>query len=375
MKSRQKISRRSRQGRSLRFTSAIALAGVASGAAGAMAALGADTPAGASNRGSLTSSVPGPSFKHPHLKGDKIVFADGSQQDVSDAELYVLTKILGSWGANASIINVTSDSVAVTEVLSGAANVGYIGTNGTIDSNLVSFAPALPHVDYQLVTAPKFKTIKSLVGKGIFSYSKPSGLEGEMWLIALKYAKLGLHSIEAITTGGQSTRVAALLSGRIQAAMLDSVHYQELLRTPGGSGFNDALNMAVVAPQLADSTLSANGGWLSHHPQLAIAVDEAWLAAAKLFQTEPKIWIKDAYTYSNESGGANETLADATLQYHIYKADQEFLDQSSVFSPAHARYNEVIANGVGALPNGAPPLSRWFSSAYWKRAIKGYGVS
>ena len=331
---------------------------------GAVGTVGASAAARSSSGG----------FIAPNLHGDKIVFAVGSQQDVSDAQLYVVTKILKSWGAKASIINVTSDAIAVTEVLSGAANVGYIGTNGTIDSGLTSFAPALPHVDYQLVTAAGYKTIQSLVGKGTFSYSKPSGIEGEMWAIALNYSHLSPNSISVIETGGQSTRLAALLTGRIQAAFLDSVHYHELISTQGGAGFNDALNMAKVAPQLADSTLSAGGGWLANHSRLATAVGEAWLQAAKLFQTDQKAWVQDAYTYSNESGGAAETKADATLQYRIYKADQEFLLSSSDFSAAHAHYNEVIANSVGSLPNGAPALNAWFTASYWLQACKALGV-
>lgn len=313
-------------------------------------------------------------FVPPKLHGAKIVFADGSQPDVSDAELYVMTKILNSWGAKASIINVTSDSVAVLEVVSGAANIAYIATNGTIDSGLVSFAPALPRVDYEVVAPSKYTTLQSLAGQTV-GYSKPAGLEAEMWAIALKSVGLTPTSVQYEIAGGQSARITALIIGDIQGAMLDTVHYQELLATPGGQGFNAVTTMAKVAPELEDSTMSATGGWLSSNQKLATAVNEAWLEAAKLFQTSSSTWIKDAFTYSNQPGGADETMADAQLQYKIYSTDQEYLDQPSMFSSALATYNESIANSVGALPtNGAPPLNVWFTATYWNNALKALNI-
>jgi ABC-type nitrate/sulfonate/bicarbonate transport system substrate-binding protein len=126
--------------------------------------------------------------------------------------------------------------------------------------------------------------------------------------------------------------------------------------------------MSDAAPELADSYLAASPSWYAAHPDLAAAVDEAWLKAAQIFNTDQAQWSKAAVTY----GGGTQQDADAL--YATLKSANSFPAQQSVFSEASAQQQEDLANSVGAI-NKNPPTSQWFSITAWDAATKAMNIS
>ncbi|MCU1489490.1 MAG: transporter substrate-binding protein [Acidimicrobiaceae bacterium] len=301
----------------------------------------------------------------PNLKGKSIVFADGSPPQQSDTQLYLMTKILKSWGADARIVNETGDPAAVTVVLSGEANAAYISTGDVINSHLVTFGPAQPRLDYQFVTTSSIHNMSQLAGK-TFGWSNPHGVEAEMYGVLLRKFHVNPNSVTTALAGSSSVREAALLVGKIQATFVSTAQW-DTLKAHGG--FRDMENMAQVAPQVADSLMAASPGWLAKNHSSAVAIDEAWLEAAKEFNTQKSKWIAGADVYA--AGSA--TKADATAQYDVFKLNNTFPATSDAFSPAHARFNEVVAQSVGALVS-EPPLSKWFIDGDWTDALKALNI-
>ncbi|MGH9104591.1 MAG: ABC transporter substrate-binding protein, partial [Acidimicrobiales bacterium] len=227
---------------------------------------------------------------------------------------------------------------------------------------LVAVGPAQPRLDYQLVGGPSVATISAMKGRN-FGWSNPHGVEAEMLGIILHGHGMQQSSITTELAGSSTVREAALLTGRIQATFLSTSEWDSLDQTH--KGYHDLANMAVVAPKIADSFLATSTNFLKKNSSLVVAVDEAWLEAARVFRTNEKKWVAGALNYT----AGTATRADAVSQYKAFKLDGAFPDSKDAFSTAAGRYNEATAKEVGALTL-SPPLSHWFTTKFWNTAFR-----
>jgi len=267
-----------------------------------------------------------------------------------------MAQILQSWGATSSVVNQTGDPAAVRVILAGDAEVGAIAVTTAINSGLMIFGPAQPRLDYDFIGAPSLKTISQLPGH-IYGTSNTHGLEALMFADLLSKYNIAPSSVHVTLAGGASVRVSAMLAHHIDATF---VHFDSVA-TLTAAGFNVLAKMPVVAPELSDSFLGASPSWVKAHPDLAQAVDEAWIMAAQIFNNDKAQWVAAAVKYAGGSA------TDAGTLYDQLKQGDTFPATKNAFSAASATTQEALAAKVGAITS-TPPASAWLDSTPWDQA-------
>ena len=356
MKTRWGTSARSRVSALCAIIATAALV-AACGSSGASAPASASAAAPAS-AGALASTTPsGGSFAPPNLSGATIRIAVGAAPDPNDTKVELMSEILQSWGATTAIVNQTGDPAAIRVILAGQAEVGSIAVSTAINSGLVIFGPSQPRLEYHFIGAPSLKTIADLPGH-VYGTSNTHGLEALMFADLLAKNNIDPSKVTVTLAGGASVRVSAMLAHHIDATFVHADAVSKLT----AAGFNDLAKMSDVAPELADSFLGASPAWVQAHPDLATAVDEAWILAAQTFNTDKSKWVAAAVKYA---GG---TQADASALYDTLLSANTFPASKSAFSAASASAQEDLAAKVGAITT-KPPLTTWFNETPWDQAV------
>ena len=316
----------------------------------------APSAAATSEAGSSAAPSAAASFTAPNLAGQTIRITVGAAPDPGDTKVQLIADILQKWGATTSIINQTGDPAAIRVLLAGQADIGSIAVSTGINSGLMIFGPSQPRLEYHFIGAPSIKTIADLPGH-TYGTSNVHGLEALMFADLLAKNNIDPSKVNVTIAGGASVRVAAMLAGHIDATF---VHADAVAKLTG-AGFNDLAKMSDVAPELADSFLGASPAWVTAHPDLATAVDEAWILAAQTFNTDKATWVAAAVKY----GGG--TATDAGALYDTLLAANTFPAAKSAFSASSASAQEALAFKVGAI-NSNPDLTKWFTEAAWDQA-------
>lgn len=298
----------------------------------------------------------------PILNGAVIRIALGAAPAVGDTRAQLMADILNGWGAKASIVNQTGDPAAVRVVLSGDADVASIAVSGAISSGLKVFGPSQPRLDYEFIGAPDLKSISDLPNK-TYGTSNTHGVEALSFAALLAKNNIEPGAVTVTQAGGAGERVSAMLAGHLDATFV----HADAVKTLTDAGFNALATMSEAAPELADSYLAASDRWLTRNPALAIAVDEAWIKAAQLFNTDKDAWVKAAMTYSRVD------KAEAEANYDALKAADTFPAAKSAFSEESAVAQEKLALQVSAIKD-APPTEKWMTTDAWDKATAALGV-
>ncbi len=296
-------------------------------------------------------------FTPPSLTGQTIRITVGAAPDPGDTKVQLMADILQKWGATTSIINQTGDPAAIRVLLAGQADIGSIAVSTAINSGLMIFGPSQPRLEYHFIGAASIKSIADLPGH-TYGTSNVHGLEALMFADLLAKNNIDPSKVNVTIAGGASVRVAAIIAGHIDATF---VHADAVAKLTA-AGFNDLAKMSDVAPELADSFLGASPAWVQAHPDLATAVDEAWILAAQTFNTDKTTWVAAAVKY----GGG--TAADAGTLYDTLLAANTFPASKSAFSAASASAQEALAVKVGAITSN-PDLTKWFTETAWDQAV------
>ncbi len=295
---------------------------------------------------------------HPDLSGKTIDIALGATPATSDTKIALMVQVLQSWGADAKIINQVGDPAAIRAVLSGDAQLGAVAAPSAINSGLTVFGPSQPRLDYHFVGAKDITKVSQMKGK-VYGTSNIHGVEALAFAALLDAKKIDPKDVTVKIAGGASVRVTAMIAGQIQGTF---VHAQDL-KTLTDQGFNDLANMATIAPDVADSFLAASSDWIKQNPDLAKAVDMAWIEAAKVFNSSESKWTTAALAYA---GGSK---ADAQDLYKALKSTNTFPVAASAFSKESAQKQEDQAAAVGAITS-SPAIDTWFTETAWDAAVK-----
>jgi ABC-type nitrate/sulfonate/bicarbonate transport system substrate-binding protein len=309
------------------------------------------------------SALPTTANGNPDLKGVTIRIAVGATPAVEDTKVELMAEVLQSWGATTKIINQTGDPAAIRVILAGDADIGSIAVSSAINSGLMIFGPSQPRLDYHFIGAPSLKSVADLPGH-IYGTSNTHGVEALMFADLLAKNNIPASKVKVTLAGGASVRVGAMLTHHIDATFVHQSDLGPLTK----AGFNDLATMSSAAPDLADSFVGGSPGWVSAHPALATAVDEAWVKAAQTFNDDENAWVQAAVKYA---GG---TTADAQSAWQALKASDTFPVSSSAFSQSSAVAQEQLAKQVGAITT-APDPSKWLDVTPWTAAVAAMHVS
>lgn len=339
------------KGRGRGRTRARVVAATAATALMASACGGASTPSGAKSTTAQTGN--------PNLHGEHIVIDIGSPTPVlSKATAYVAVEILNSWGAQASLDSIGACGKGGELVLTGRAQVTLCPASVALNAGLVAFGSNQPRVNYLLIAKTAIATPAALSGRTV-GLNNPTGTEAT--LLPSLETHYHLTHVSTVVLGTQPALLGALASGHIDAGMVLPEQWMALKKKT--SSLRLLASIATVLPDFADSYLMARSSWLKAHRGLAVAIDEAWLEARKVFNSNESSWVAAAERFTGNRYSAS--VAQAVWQ------DEQSLDiwpnSGFGFSTATLQYNAQIAYSTHAAKR-LLPVSRWTDQTIWNAA-------
>lgn len=318
------------------------------------------TSAGAAKKASAASTG-GITFKNgqPTLSGMNIAVANAAgSAHIGDTNVHDLVNFLNKWGANASQENASHNAVELA-VASGKQTVAVGPLPTEVDTGLTTFGPNLTHLTDGILAKKTIKSLKTLKGKNV-AYCCTASPDGVLLTAALKKAGLKQSQIKLLATGASTASLNALIAGQVTAA------FTALGGLPtAAKPFHMLTDAEQLLPKYADSFMSATPQWLKSHKKEAIAVDLAWFAAAKLFNSSESQWVKNAGTYTSN--------ADTTAQYKAAWKQLKTLTgwpvKESAYTAPIVKYNLQIATQQQALKGtGTKPEATLTTFSIWKTA-------
>lgn len=295
----------------------------------------------------------------PNLKGltFKIGNAAGSAH-IGDTNVYDLVQFLKKWGANATQTNASQNAPELA-VASGSLDSASGPLPTEVDAGLVVFGPNQARLDDVLLAKNSVAALSDLKGKKVAICCDASP-DGVLLTAVLKKANLSESQIHVLKTGASSASLHALIAGQVDAAF---VHSNAVPKA--GKNYHVLGVGATILPQYADSFMAAEASWIKSHPAMAEAIDLAWLASAKLFNTDESAWVKNAAAYTKN--------ADSTAQYQAawqeLRGIQGWPTSQSTVTASVISFNLNIAKQQSALKGpGLKAASQLMDLTPWNSA-------
>lgn len=273
-------------------------------------------------------------------------------------------QILKKQGVDAQIKwNPTSSNVGIAQLQSGdvdgfsnAVAGGYSAVLAGIP--IVDFALVNPREDYVFITRPDVNSLNDLKGKKIGVLDTTS-INYPQALIALKSAKMDQTDVSIITAGGQSSRLAALIAGRVDATMLSHLSWLKVK----DQGYHLLFDYTKQASALYDDTAWATASWLASHRDLAVAFNKALLQSYAWFDNP-----KNTQAVVNEAvglaPGSDPTLVgqlfDILRSNHAYPVGQ-------ILNIPTLKYEAALFEQLGTV-KGHKAVGTWANIYYAKKA-------
>ena len=193
-------------------------------------------------------------------------------------------EIMKQDGVDASVkFNASTPNVAIAQLLNGDIDVyGEAVTGGVAAAAqgipLIDFALLQPRQDYVFIAKPNIKSFADLKGKKI-GVQDTTGVNYAQALIVLQAANLQVGDVSIIAAGGQSSRLPALVAGRVDATMLS--HSAQIQLAP--QGYNVLYDFTKQSANLYDDNGFATKNWLASHQALAVEFNKAILQSFAWF--------------------------------------------------------------------------------------------
>jgi ABC-type nitrate/sulfonate/bicarbonate transport system substrate-binding protein len=300
------------------------------------------------------------------IAGQRFILLAQSSPVVNKVVTAHAISILKSQGVDAQLKwNPTAPNVAIAQLLSGDVDVFSNAVAGGLAAVLagipiVDFALVQPRMDYVFIARPDIKSFADVKGKKVGVLDTVS-INYAQALIALKKGGLSVGDVSIINTGGQSSRLAALVSGRVDATMLSHAAQLQL----GPQGYNVLYDYTKQSPGLYDDNAFATKTWLAGHKDLAIAFNKALLQSFKWFN-DPK----------NEQAVVQEALAlapgadaAATTQLFTMLRTLHAYPEGQTLNIPTLKYEQALFRQIGSITQTLP-VGQWANVAYANAAKK-----
>lgn len=318
---------------------------------------GASTHHADKGGGSLT-------FKHGHptLKGVTIavINAAGSAH-IGDTNVHDWVKFMSSWGANIAQTN-ASHNAGELAVEGGKATVSVGPLPTELDAGLTTFGPNQVHLTDYLYGKKTVKGLKGLKGKTL-AFCCTASPDGIMLHAIFKKAHLNRSTVHLLSTGASTASMDALIAGKVTAAFFAAA---TLPATAVGK-FKKLTDATALLPEYADSFMSSTSSWLKTHQKEAVAIDLAWLASAKLFNTNESAWVKNAQTYTSTA----DPVTAYKSAWKALKTLNGWPVAEDAYSTQIVNFNYNASNQLGTITGlGKRPRSQEVTQKAWKEAWK-----
>jgi ABC-type nitrate/sulfonate/bicarbonate transport system substrate-binding protein len=269
-------------------------------------------------------------------------------------------QILKNQGADAQIKwNATSSNIAIAQLQSGDVDGFSNAVAGGLGAAiagipLVDFALVNPREDYVFMTRPNITSLSQLKGTKIGVLDTTS-INYPQALIVLKKANLDASDVSIVVTGGQSSRLAALVAGRLDGTMLS--HAAAIQLVP--DGYHVLYDFTKQSSSMYDDNVFAMKSWLASHKALAIAFNKAIL--------QSYVWFNNP---KNEDAVVQEAVALApgtdvaqTKQLFTILRGLNWAVEKAILNIPTLKYEAALFNQVGAV-HGTLPVGQWANVAY-----------
>ena len=322
----------------------------------ATAALAVTSSDGAAPNGRhAKSSVSGQRFK---------MIIQGSPDPSKVVEVHAVN-LLKKLGVDASVVyNPTSSNVAIAQLMSGDADAFSNAVAGGYGAAIAGvpitvFSLLEPREDYTLISRPDISSIAQLKGKNI-GVLDTSSINYPQELIALKTGGLGPGDVNTITAGGQSSRLAALVAGRLDATMLSHLSWLKVQ----SQGYHLLFDYTKQASGLYDDTAWSTNSWLASHKELAVDFNKAVLQSYEWFDNpkNKQAVINEAVALAPGSDPAQVgQLFDILRANHCYPVGQ-------ILNIPTLKYMAALFEQLGTV-KGHKAVGTW-ANIYYAKAAK-----
>jgi NitT/TauT family transport system substrate-binding protein len=280
--------------------------------------------------------------------------AVASTPDFTQIGLVKWQENLEADGVKVELKNVEATDVALRTVVSGQADV-YMGSLAlaaqlvkSTDSDVKLLAADAQAPDYLLLAQKEIGSIDDLAGKKI-GINRPGDEGGAFTRAALAKEGFDVDSAEWLSVGGTSARVAALISGQIDAAPAHAAEAYEA----ADKGPQPLLTLSEPLGQVLQTGLVASSEWIESDREFAQQVVDAlldstrWAAQSKAEYIEKSMEVvPDLSDESREQ--AYQTFMDIEL-FAVNGGVTE--EQVQLFADTHT--------DAGTLSEGAPEYADW----------------
>lgn len=298
------------------------------------------------------------------LKGSRFTLMLQSTANANKVVEVHAVNELKAQGVNASVKwNASSTNIAITQLTNGnidAYSEAVTGGVAAVQSGIKmkDFALAQPRQDYVFLAKPGINSLADLKGKKI-GVQDTTGVNYAQALMVVQKAGLTPKDVDIIAVGGQSSRLPALVAGRVDATMLSHSAEQQL----GPKGFKTLFDYTKEASNLYDDNVFATPDWLSKNSALAVAFNKALLDSFSWFNDPAN---KDAVvTEALAIDPAADKARTATLFDNLRTAGA--YPNGTVLDPTLLDEQQNLYKAAGALKE-TTPVNQWADDSFAKQA-------
>lgn len=307
-------------------------------------------------------------FRPPNLSGLSVrVIA--TEVGMDQMPLFYAEDLLRRWGATVTHTEAGSTTIAVAGASTGQADVVQVsplaGLSGVVNGlGLKAFAMSAVRTDDVFVSKPAITSLQQVKGTavGVLSVNSVNGVELGL---ALGRGGLKISDVSVIAAGGQSVRVGAFLSGRLDAGPISLDNYKSTLRQ---AGFRVLYNYMTQSPGLTKGLLWAKPDWLDTNKKLALAFNEAILLSFR-WMNDPK--NKNAFVQlatSKMKGLEPAVAAEAFDDYKRYGA----FPPNAIMTKINLAGNMSSFVQYNLVPKTLP-VDQWADTSFAKQALAAVG--
>lgn len=317
-----------------------------------------DTTAGGQPSGSSgSSSIAGQRFK---------MVIDSSPTASKAVEQHAID-LLKAQGVDTSVsYDDASPQVAIAQLQRGDIDAYAEAVTGALSAiaagvKLVDFALAQPRQDYVFITKPSISSLSQLKGASV-GISSITGVNSAQAIIVAQQAGLSKNDIKLVVDGGQTTRVASLLAGRVDATMLGHAFVPQAT----ARGFHVLFDFTKQESNLYDDNVFATPQWLASHKALAVAYNKALLDSFKWFNDPANA---DAVVSTGLKIEPDASKSDTTQLFQLLRQAGCY-PEGTILDPASLDEQQKLYQSSGAIEKTAP-VSQWVDASFAQQAKSG----
>lgn len=294
------------------------------------------------------------------LAGQRFYLLEQSSPTTSKVIQEHAINILKNEGIDAQLRwNPSSSNIAIAELQSGDVDAFGNAVAGGLSAALagipvVDFALINPREDYVFITRPDLTSLSQLKGKKIGVLDVTS-INYPQELIVLKKAGLGASDVSTVIAGGQSSRLAALVAGRLDGTMLSHAAAIQLLP----QGYHVLYDYTKQSASLYDDNAFAMKSWLVSHKAMAIAFNKALLQSFVWF-SNPKNSAAVVQEAMSLVQGADQAQ---TQQLFDQLRQLNWTPPKQILNIPTLKYEQALFQQIGAITSTLP-VGNWANAAY-----------